>query len=371
MSLMLKALKLLETQEMEAASSSNSNAEERPSPVAPPSITTPFEPATATYDLTSSLDLAEQGLRVVMTEWPAEKAEQTPPEEEALPQLGSIPAVEEEVVAEPVETSIVEEPAEPVIESSHTEVVEELEEAEVVEEVEPPAPVIETPAPISPPATGRKSRPRPTSFELALRAELVNSQSGEPLRRVAARIAAQFPGERGGSLALAGIDAGPHLAGSAASIALLLAEGGYGRVLLIDANLAEKSLTDRFERRGDAGLAEVLAGRRPWEACLVPTAQESLEFLPAGRGVAPDRLSALPQLAQLLPQLESEFTFTVIEAGCATAQFCRQVTRVAESTYLLMQLGGTLMAEAVEATAQLRLVGARLMSRLVPEPAHR
>jgi Mrp family chromosome partitioning ATPase len=143
-------------------------------------------------------------------------------------------------------------------------------------------------------------------------------------------------------------------------VSTLLAEQGDGKVLLVDGDLNRRALTDALEYGRDRGLGELLEDAiSPQDVCQ-PTAAEKLTFLPAG---LLQRLNSAAgeRWAKHLQQLTVEFNCVLIDAGRASDSAASTLARIADATYLVVQLGTVETSEAQKGLADFRAAGARVL----------
>jgi Mrp family chromosome partitioning ATPase len=128
----------------------------------------------------------------------------------------------------------------------------------------------------------------------------------EQYRALAAGISAQLPGGR--AHVLLGTSHRPAVGTTNVllNLAVTLAREGFGRVVVIDANLRKPALAARFGLPGVPGLQDVLAGYATLPRALQETGQQDLHVLTAGEETAegPVRMAgdALRSVLRLLAQ---------------------------------------------------------------------
>jgi Mrp family chromosome partitioning ATPase len=140
----------------------------------------------------------------------------------------------------------------------------------------------------------------------------------------------------------------------------LLAER-QGEVLVIDANLARRSLTDGMQAGAEQGLGELLRGNTPPRERCRPTAFSRVSFLPAGQLRHVDPSTAGQRLEEIVRQLASEFSLVLVDGGRAGDLAATTLARLCDATYFVVRLGTVEANEAQAALRDYRTVGARVL----------
>ncbi len=83
-------------------------------------------------------------------------------------------------------------------------------------------------------------------------------------------------------------------------------------------------------------------------------------FLPAGL-CQPPGPAATERWAKVLEQLSASFDCVLIDAGRTSDSAATHLARVADATYLVVQLGTVETSEAQKALADFRAAGARVL----------
>jgi Mrp family chromosome partitioning ATPase len=211
--------------------------------------------------------------------------------------------------------------------------------------------------------------PTPTQsesqFQLQLRHNLDDSRLNRQYQQLTDKIVSQLPADVPLSFMFVAAEPGQHAADALAHVAALLSRRNVGKVLLVDGNLAEKSLTAAFDRRSADGLAEILNRRRSAREFLVPTALERLNLLPAGREGVTNFKTTDDALAVLLRDVKHHYRFVLVDAGCYAEPLAASLARICDATYFVVQLGQTDSESAATAVAQLQAEGARMRGAVV------
>ncbi|MDI3339324.1 MAG: CpsD/CapB family tyrosine-protein kinase [Sphaerobacter sp.] len=175
--------------------------------------------------------------------------------------------------------------------------------------------------------------------------------------------------------AVAIVDAGTggQHAEAAANLAAALALGGDS-VVLVDANLRQPRLHERFRLPNETGLAEWLAAGDPGAALpLVETGIAGLTLLTAGHvaqagGPLPADLLGSDRCATLLARLRDDADFVVVDTpplpdvGDALA-----IAPRVDAVLLLIRSGKTKRAAAQRAKDALDRVGARILGAVLTD----
>jgi len=142
--------------------------------------------------------------------------------------------------------------------------------------------------------------------------------------------------------------------------ATLLAEQASGKVLLIDADFAQRRLSDALEFGRDRGLCELLGTDISGDDLSRQTAVEKLMLLPVG--LSNINVAAVgPRWGKILEQLTASSDCALIDVGAASGSAAATLARTADATYLVVQLGTVEASEAQKALADFRSAGARVL----------
>jgi Mrp family chromosome partitioning ATPase len=207
------------------------------------------------------------------------------------------------------------------------------------------------------------------SLEDDVERSLSDPQLAAPYRRLAGSLAGQYPGEVPAVLLLTAPMAHLRIGETLMHLAALLAEPSPSedgaRVLVVDASLAEKSLSSRMQASGKPGLAEVLGRRKGWRDYVTTTARERVDFLPAGEGPVTSYKSIGSKLAPLLDEWKDAYRYVLLDAGAAAEPLTEPLAQACDATYLHVSLSDTDAAVARNTAERLRAAGARLRGCVV------
>lgn len=156
---------------------------------------------------------------------------------------------------------------------------------------------------------------------------------------------------------------------STTSFALASDFAGVGRrVLLIDSDLRRPSLHRLFEMPlPDAGLSSVLARIMPVTEAIVPTANENLSFLPAGRlPPNPTTLFAGTAMAELLTGLADSYDIVIVDGPPVLALAdAAQLAASVQATVFVAEAGGARFGQARNAVSRLLRAGGNVIGCIV------
>jgi Mrp family chromosome partitioning ATPase len=257
----------------------------------------------------------------------------------------------------------------PIETAGHNVAVEEVEVlVKSIEPVELPALEI-TPLPAWPlPTINNKLEPseaiyvRPaTNFERQVRRTLSDPVRGQPLAQLADRLRRDIEQTGGKTVLLVGV--GPQSVTHEALLyaAARLAEHGQEKVLLVDADLARVPLSEAFDYGRERGLAELVRGDGlPRDLCQM-TSIGRLSFLPAGQLRHDDLSTAGPRLEEVLKALSHDYACVLIDGGRTGDLTAAALARLADATYLVVQLGTVETSEAQATLRDFRAAGARVL----------
>jgi len=151
----------------------------------------------------------------------------------------------------------------------------------------------------------------------------------------------------------------------AVALAELIAHGGGGRVLLVDCDLRNPSLTRKLAGQGKVGLLEVIANRASIEDVLWADTATGFEFLPA---ILPSRLSNSSEILgseamrKMFEELRAAFDYVIVDLSpLAPVVDVRVVTPLVDSFVFVAEWGRTKIDVAEHALANARGVYENLL----------
>lgn len=186
----------------------------------------------------------------------------------------------------------------------------------------------------------------------------IPSPLADQMRELAEAVASEFPAREAAAILVLGVDAGDHASLVARGLSLFLAK--RGEVLLLDANLANRTLTAEVGLGGHPGLAEILTHSCHNDDPIMHSAAPNLWIMPAGQGI----VLRPANLNEFIPSLISELRFgrrwVVVHAGAAEAALTKALARSCDGVYLTVRLGTTIPEEAAEVARSLQASGAQV-----------
>jgi Mrp family chromosome partitioning ATPase len=223
------------------------------------------------------------------------------------------------------------------------------------EESSPPAAVQVVVPPARSKDTLRENtaRPEPSSAELAALLDLNDAELCAQYTQLGQRMLSELSTTTTKSCAaIVSVEHQPHLTDVALRTAMSLCRSGK-QVLLIDAALADKQLTNGLLMPVEFGLSEVLKGRIPWQQAVRATATPGLCVLPAGRLTPPRLADDDHRLKDVLKELTSQWDLVLLDGGSLAETSARYVAAAARNVYLVVRLGETDAAAAEKAVRAL------------------
>ncbi|MFQ5472650.1 MAG: polysaccharide biosynthesis tyrosine autokinase, partial [Dehalococcoidia bacterium] len=155
------------------------------------------------------------------------------------------------------------------------------------------------------------------------------------------------------------------------SVAILLSKslGQLGKkVLLVDADLQQRSLSLLFDSDDRAGLTSILDGKTVDKAEIVASNGREFDFLPAGTPVSEGdpELLANGAFAAWLQRWKRQYDFVVLDSppvlSTADARILGEQT---DGTIMVLRAAHTRRVDALEAFAGLGAIGARLLGTIL------
>jgi Mrp family chromosome partitioning ATPase len=227
--------------------------------------------------------------------------------------------------------------------------------------VAPTPPLVREAVPAAAPAGPvLRSRP-PTALERQVQLALSDPGRSQPLVQLAERM--RRDAEQTASKTLAVVGVGPESTTHETLLyaATSLAGKSSGEVLLVDADLARRQLSEALGAGQEPGLAELLRGGDSPRERRRPTVVAGLSFLPAGLLRHTDLSAAGPKLEDVLRKLAADFSLVLLDAGRSGDLAATTLARLADAAYFVVQLGTVETCEAQAALRDFRAAGARVL----------
>lgn len=194
------------------------------------------------------------------------------------------------------------------------------------------------------------NRPSPSPAELAAMLDLSDAALAAQYSQLGQRIVADLTSTTKTCAALLSIEHQPHVTDVTLRTAMAICQTGK-QVLVIDAALTDKQLTNGLAMPVEFGLAEVLKGRVPWQQAVRATATPGLCVLPAGRLPPPRLADDDHRLKDVLKELTSQWDLVLLDGGSLAEASARYVAAAVRNVYLVVRLGET-DADAASRAAQ-------------------
>lgn len=141
-------------------------------------------------------------------------------------------------------------------------------------------------------------------------------------------------------------------------------------VLVVDCDLREPTLGERFAVPTGRGLIDLLPGPARWQDVVRPTQLAGVDLLPGRRLVAadgrpPERLDLQPLVHEWLDR----YRLVLLAAGPASNPEAGSLLRSAHAAVLILEAGRTRQRAARKAVRSIRTAGAHLLGTVVADPA--
>lgn len=166
-------------------------------------------------------------------------------------------------------------------------------------------------------------RPVPTRANMPIRRPLAppvhipvlqqpDSIYAETLRHV--RLAAQGQGKDTPVVAVTSFNPYPGRASVTLNLAGQIAATSKKRVLVIDADSRDRTLTRLLRLEGKPGFAESAAAEDDWQASLLDIEDANLTVLPAGNGI-PDEIQSAQLIRRIVSEMRADFTAIIVDVA--------------------------------------------------------
>ena len=204
-----------------------------------------------------------------------------------------------------------------------------------------------------------------SQFEEQIQSMLAKTSASPQYRRMKEAMAAHFPHATSSAIFFVGVEAHADIADIAAHLSVLFARNDDFRVLLIDADFPQKTLSARFGFHGAKGLAEILVEEVSSADVIRACNTNGLNFMPAGAGLFPHQPSAIRRLPGIIDQLKRSFSLVCVDAGGADQSCARSLARWCDAVYFVLPMGTHAPDEVTGAVDCLRAHGARLLGSVL------
>ncbi len=196
--------------------------------------------------------------------------------------------------------------------------------------------------------------------------ESTEAASSEAIQKLTGAILERFPLGDPTVLSFVGSESNSHIEETCARVASELARRKVGRVLLIDAEPQNKSLSKASGVETETGITDVVNHSLDWESQIFGRSVTGLDFLGAGLGVFSPGKSE-QRLRQIVAEMKREYQFICVAAGDAHHESARIWNETSDGSYLLVSVKNSNEAHAKSAVAEMRNGGARLLGCVVTD----
>lgn len=176
----------------------------------------------------------------------------------------------------------------------------------------------------------------------------------------------RFPLGAPAVLTFVGSEANRHIDETCARVATELASRKLGRILLLDADDIDQSLSKASGVGDELGFTNVVNNGHDWEKAVYGRSATGLDFMGVGTGrfnsSDPDS-----QLRKTVVELKREYQFICVSAGDAHSNSARLLNDVSDGSYLLVSVKNSHEAYAKSAVTEMRANGARLLGCVVTD----
>jgi len=192
---------------------------------------------------------------------------------------------------------------------------------------------------------------------------------GEPYAGVARHIAGQLRESAAAAVTLVSFDRTDPLLAMVVPLAAALASH-FAPMLVVDCDLREPTLGERFAVPTGPGLIDLLPGPARWQEVIRPTQFAGVDLLPgrhlvAADGRPPERL----ELAALVHEWLGHYRLVVLAAGPLSNPEIESLLRSSHAALLIVELGRTTQRSARKAVRSIRSAGAHLLGSIAVEAA--
>jgi Mrp family chromosome partitioning ATPase len=194
----------------------------------------------------------------------------------------------------------------------------------------------------------------------------LGQQSKSEISAMVDKIFERFPLAASTVLLFVGTEENPHVDETCARVASAIASRNIGNVLLVDADVDGRRLTQASGLSGQTGLLECINRSQNWRQKVVSRDESSFGFLPVG--VCPmDRWNAKQLLINSVAEMKQDYQFVCVSAGSAHSPHAKLWYDVCEGSYLVVSLRSSNETYAKSSVKELQDGGARLLGCVVTD----
>ncbi len=162
----------------------------------------------------------------------------------------------------------------------------------------------------------------------------------EGYKRLGDQIDHDLPIRGAGSLMIFGTGKEPHVTDVVLQLAYQQAEGAMRRVVVVDGNITQKSLSKRFGITDHPGLGELANQMTEWDRVTVGTPHERLFVVGAGHHRGADSVDEVTLLSVIM-ELSNNFDLVIVDAGDGGSPYFSALYNACDCSYMLARLGRT------------------------------
>lgn len=188
--------------------------------------------------------------------------------------------------------------------------------------------------------------------------EAVARARREPLlwqgfRNLGNQIDHDLPSRGTGSMAFFGVNKESHVTDTALQFAYFQAEEAMRKVVLVDGNFGQKSLSLRLGIEAQFGFGELIAQVSEWDRVTYATPHERLFVIGVGQRGGSETIDEVAILSVVM-ELSNNFDLVVIDAGEAMAAAFPSIYNACDCSYLIARLARTPRDTLQRVTKKLR-----------------
>ena len=176
----------------------------------------------------------------------------------------------------------------------------------------------------------------------------------------------RFPLAASTVLLFVGTEENPHVDETCARVASAIASRNIGDVLLIDADVDGRRLTQASGLVSHEGFLECINRSQNWRKKIVSRNESSFGFLPVGN-CEMDRWNAKQLLINSVAEMKQDFQFVCVSAGSAHSPHAKLWYDLCEGSYLVVSLKSSNETYAKSSVNELQTGGARLLGCVVTD----
>lgn len=162
-------------------------------------------------------------------------------------------------------------------------------------------------------------------------------------------------------LLFVGAESNHHIDEASARIAARMADRNIGRVLLLDSDLRNQSLSLAGGLSKADGISDVTNEGKDWKPLVFSGDVKSLDFMPGGNHEGFRHTEEKSRLRTAVTQMKQDYQFIMVSAGDAHGASAKIWNDICDGSYLLVSMKNSNETYAQSAVAELQSSGARLL----------